>query len=190
MHLVAQPRIRRRPRRVAPRPSRLLRTRREHGAGLVAYTGKTPKELGTAKWKNTRRYIRSRDGDRCRLCQASGAVQRMFTHHIKPRAQGGTDNVENLMLVCQSCHMRLEREAQQAVAKPNSKYPATPWMRRACSTDRGSQRAGNGTPTSSPTPPPPERQRPHDRPDTLTARVADQRETRRAEVATNGERFF
>ena len=97
----------------------------------MAYTGKTPKELGTTKWKNTRRYIRSRDGDRCRLCQASGTVQRMFTHHIKPRAQGGTDNVENLMLVCQSCHMRLEREAQQAVAKPKSKYPATPWMRKS-----------------------------------------------------------
>jgi hypothetical protein len=108
----------------------------------VAYTGKTPKELGTLKWKNTRRYIRSRDGDRCRLCQASGAVQRMFTHHIVPRAQGGTDNVRNLMLVCQSCHMKLEREAQEKVAKPAA---VAPWLsgpdriggRQPCSRDWG-----------------------------------------------------
>jgi hypothetical protein len=112
----------------------------------VAYQGKTPKELGTAKWKNTRRYIRRRDGDRCRLCQASGAVQRMFTHHIVPRAQGGSDDITNLMLVCQSCHMRLEREAQQKAAAPAAaSIPPAPWLsgpddhgrRRAQSRDWG-----------------------------------------------------
>jgi 5-methylcytosine-specific restriction endonuclease McrA len=91
----------------------------------VAYKGSTPKELGTARWKNTRRYIRSRDGDRCRICEASGAVQRMYTHHVVPRAQGGSDDVKNLMLVCQSCHGKLEREAQQAVEKPAS---VAPWL--------------------------------------------------------------
>ena len=111
----------------------------------MAYTGKTPKELGTAKWKNTRRYIRSRDGDRCRVCEASGAVQRMYTHHIVPRAQGGSDNVDNLMLVCQSCHGKLEREAQQAAAKPQPATTAAPWLsgpdriggRQPCSRDWG-----------------------------------------------------
>jgi 5-methylcytosine-specific restriction endonuclease McrA len=90
----------------------------------VAYKGSTPKELGTAKWKNTRRYIRSRDGDRCRICEASGAIQRMYTHHITPRTQGGTDDVKNLMLVCQSCHMKLEREAQ----KPPPPKSVAPWL--------------------------------------------------------------
>jgi 5-methylcytosine-specific restriction endonuclease McrA len=96
---------------------------------LMAYRGKTPKELGTARWKNARRYIRARDGDRCRVCDASGVVQRMFTHHILPRAQGGTDDVKNLMLVCQSCHMKLEREAQQLAAKPKRMYPNSEWIR-------------------------------------------------------------
>lgn len=106
----------------------------------MAYTGKTPKELGTQRWKRTRRVIRSRDGDKCRICEASGAVQRMYTHHIVPRAQGGTDHVDNLMLVCQSCHGRLEREAQQAVVKPKS---VAPWLRpsesgpQPCSRDWG-----------------------------------------------------
>lgn len=111
----------------------------------MAYKGKTPKELGTAKWKNTRRYIRNRDGDRCRECGASGAVQRMYTHHIVPRAQGGTDNVNNLMLVCQSCHGRLEQEAQQRVANPPKPKSVAPWLsgpdriggRQPCSRDWG-----------------------------------------------------
>jgi 5-methylcytosine-specific restriction endonuclease McrA len=97
----------------------------------MAYTGKTPKELGTAKWKNTRRYIRSRDGDRCRRCDASGAIQRLYVHHIVPRAQGGTDRYENLMLVCQSCHGKLEREAQQSIANVPSPAPraVSKWLR-------------------------------------------------------------
>lgn len=96
----------------------------------MAYRGRTPKELGTAKWKNTRRYIRSRDGDRCRVCEASGAIQRMYVHHILPRAQGGSDDVKNLMLVCQSCHGKLEREAKQAAAAPaKPRFAESKWLR-------------------------------------------------------------
>ena len=41
--------------------------------------------------KHSPLHPQPRDGDRCRECgAASGAVQRMFTHHIVPRAQGGT----------------------------------------------------------------------------------------------------
>ena len=98
----------------------------------MAYKGKTPKELGTANGKPAslrpsprRRPLPPRRG----ACPET--VQRMYTHHIVPRAQGGSDKVENLMLVCQSCHGKLERDAQEKAAKPKSKYPATPWMRKS-----------------------------------------------------------
>ena len=118
----------------ASQGSARLDTRRWPASGVQ---GKTAKELGTAKWKQTRRYIHARDGDRCRRCGASGAVQRLYTHHILPRTQGGSDNPSNLMLVCQSCHGKLEREAQRALvtsSRSNAPEPAKPksvsqWLR-------------------------------------------------------------
>lgn len=79
------------------------------------------------------------------MCGASGVVQRLYTHHITPRAQGGSDAVSNLMLVCQSCHMKLEREAAAAV-RPREVQPPAPWLRpgidggwQPCSQDWGGE---------------------------------------------------
>lgn len=51
-----------------------------------------------------RRYIRERDGKRCRLC---GTATNLHVHHIKYRSEGGTHDERNLITVCLSCHDRV-----------------------------------------------------------------------------------
>jgi len=38
----------------------------------------------------------------CADCQAAGEV----IHHVQARARGGSDNVENLELLCNRCHAK------------------------------------------------------------------------------------
>ncbi|NLD25260.1 HNH endonuclease [Candidatus Dojkabacteria bacterium] len=38
----------------------------------------------------------------------------IFTiHHINPKSNGGTSNLSNLLLLCQSCHRRLHHSEQK-----------------------------------------------------------------------------
>ncbi|MCK9996757.1 MAG: HNH endonuclease [Candidatus Krumholzibacteria bacterium] len=50
-----------------------------------------------------RREVFSRDGHRCRApgCQNTRFLE---VHHIKPRAKGGTNELENLITLCSACH--------------------------------------------------------------------------------------
>jgi hypothetical protein len=45
--------------------------------------------------------VNSRDGYRCRVCNCSGV---MHHHHVIYRSRGGRDTVDNLCLLCASCH--------------------------------------------------------------------------------------
>jgi len=46
-----------------------------------------------------------RDGYTCQVC---GCYPANVTHHITPRALGGSDRRENLMTVCPRCHPTVE----------------------------------------------------------------------------------
>lgn len=52
-------------------------------------------------WNQRREYIRDRD-DYC--CAECGVVDRLQLHHRRPIRQGGTHRLENLVLLCASCH--------------------------------------------------------------------------------------
>ncbi|NCC13826.1 MAG: HNH endonuclease, partial [Spirochaetia bacterium] len=44
----------------------------------------------------------------CELCRRQGrTTQATLVHHIKAARQGGTDDEENLMALCASCHSSL-----------------------------------------------------------------------------------
>lgn len=45
--------------------------------------------------------VRERDGNRCRVCAETRAVE---VHHIKFRSQGGGHDPENLVCLCAECH--------------------------------------------------------------------------------------
>ena len=50
-----------------------------------------------------RREVLARDKHRCRA-PGCGRTRFLEVHHIKPRGQGGTNQPENLMTLCGSCH--------------------------------------------------------------------------------------
>ncbi len=51
--------------------------------------------------KNYKQACKVRDGFRCRVCKSEENLQ---AHHIKPRIEGGTDRLSNLMTLCCDCH--------------------------------------------------------------------------------------
>jgi 5-methylcytosine-specific restriction endonuclease McrA len=63
---------------------------------------------GADEWLKVSRAVKKRDGYRCRRC---GARRQLSAHHIKPRAQGGTDSLRNLLTLCAACHDYAEPEA-------------------------------------------------------------------------------
>ncbi len=59
------------------------------------------------RWKRIRdRYIAAHP--LCDECEMQGVVKAAEeVHHIKPLAQGGTNDQENLRALCKSCHSRI-----------------------------------------------------------------------------------
>ena len=56
----------------------------------------------SARISNERRKaIYRRDGYRCALCDSTKYLQ---IHHVVPRGEGGTDNIQNLICLCADCH--------------------------------------------------------------------------------------
>ena len=59
-----------------------------------------------------RPVVVARAGGVCHVCYDPGTV----VHHRKLRSQGGTNEVDNLMLLCQSCHEYVHNHPALAVA--------------------------------------------------------------------------
>lgn len=59
----------------------------------------------TKAWFQIRREVMVRDGMRCQMC-GKDCFGKYAAHidHIKPLAEGGADDMENLRLLCQRCH--------------------------------------------------------------------------------------
>lgn len=53
------------------------------------------------------KFVHERDGERCRKCGTKGSKDNpLQVHHKKPRCKGGTNNPDNLELLCANCHKR------------------------------------------------------------------------------------
>jgi 5-methylcytosine-specific restriction endonuclease McrA len=61
--------------------------------------------LGRIEWKQKRAHIKQRDGNVCRC----GSTYRLAVHHRIPARYGGTDDDDNLILLCATCHGAAER---------------------------------------------------------------------------------
>lgn len=87
----------------------------------------TPNQAAAIKL-STRNFVYRRDGDRCQFETANGVVcgSRKFTQidHIIPRALGGSNDVENLRVLCRS-HNLLMAERVFGAAKI-ARYRKTP----------------------------------------------------------------
>ena len=59
-----------------------------------------------AGWENLKAYAKWRDGYKCRVCGKSKHKDgvRLEVHHIRRKADGGTDTPDNVVTLCEDCH--------------------------------------------------------------------------------------
>lgn len=65
-------------------------------------------------WDRTRKEILQRDHGLCQPCMRQGYVTpAAIVDHIVPKAQGGSDEHQNLQTICRDCHTeKTTRESQ------------------------------------------------------------------------------
>jgi HNH endonuclease len=85
-----------------------------------------------ARYKKRRRYIRlsskkrrrarliERDGPYCVACQLNH--ENLEIHHIKKRCNGGGNDLDNLALLCRTCHVLYHRNELRIDDKKDIKY--------------------------------------------------------------------
>ena len=59
------------------------------------------KSGSTSQWRKLRAMIIARD----HVCQLCGAEENLHVDHIVPRALGGTDEPDNLRVLCRRCNL-------------------------------------------------------------------------------------
>ena len=52
-------------------------------------------------WSIIRNQVFRRDNNKCQMC---GTKSNLTVHHIKPRSEGGSDSITNLITLCYKCH--------------------------------------------------------------------------------------
>jgi 5-methylcytosine-specific restriction endonuclease McrA len=73
-----------------------------------------PPTMRASAWRMIRSGVIERDGGRCRLCGKDlSTVPSWLTevHHVRPKAEGGSDHPSNLITLCVMCHKRITVEA-------------------------------------------------------------------------------
>ncbi|WP_131669528.1 HNH endonuclease [Psychrobacter pygoscelis] len=59
------------------------------------------------EWRKLRKTVLERDDYLCVICRDTGVlIPATDVDHIVPKAQGGTDDSNNLQSLCKSCHRR------------------------------------------------------------------------------------
>ena len=53
---------------------------------------------------NTKAYVLTRDTYTCQHCKGKSKDQRLEVHHVRYRSEGGSDEQENLIALCKTCH--------------------------------------------------------------------------------------
>lgn len=69
--------------------------------------GSSTKRGYGSKWRKLRKLVLERDMYVCVLCRKNNIVKYATdVDHIKPKAQGGSDDIENLQSLCRACHRK------------------------------------------------------------------------------------
>lgn len=71
---------------------------------------------GGRPWRRLKRDVHVRDNWTC--CQCQRVTMNLECDHIVNKAQGGTDDMDNLQSLCQTCHQRKsQRESKQGMQR-------------------------------------------------------------------------
>ena len=70
------------------------------------HRGQNTTERGYGQaWRKLRQQVMERDGYLCQVCKQQGRLtEATAVDHIKNKASGGTDDLDNLQAICQVCH--------------------------------------------------------------------------------------
>ena len=69
--------------------------------------------LQSAEWIKLRKEVLKRQNNKCWFCNNKGTE----VHHIEPYSISGNNKLENLMLLCKSCHLSLHNILRIAIEK-------------------------------------------------------------------------
>ena len=65
-------------------------------------------------FEDTKARVLNRDGYKCKICKGKHKDSKLEVHHIIFRSQGGSDEAENLITLCHTCHSALHAETIKA----------------------------------------------------------------------------
>ncbi|MCP4108475.1 MAG: restriction endonuclease [Desulfobacteraceae bacterium] len=69
--------------------------------------------------KNFKSACLTRDNHKCRVCASESDLR---VHHVKPKSEGGTDKLSNLMTLCEACHEKHHKEGLKLPKQKSSFY--------------------------------------------------------------------
>ena len=71
------------------------------------------------EWTKLREVILKRDAGLCQPCKSTDRVTlAREVDHIKPKAEGGTDDESNLQSICRACHLtKTQAESKRGIAR-------------------------------------------------------------------------
>jgi RRXRR protein/HNH endonuclease len=73
-----------------------------------------------ADFENVRAYVLWRDRHQCQGCHGGSGDPVLTVHHLRPRAEGGSDRPANLLTLCRTCHERHHQEQALDLKPPPS----------------------------------------------------------------------
>lgn len=68
---------------------------------------------GDARWQKQRRRALHRDKYQCRKCEQTWDETPLHVHHLIPKLDGGRDDLDNLITLCESCHISTDSFGRQ-----------------------------------------------------------------------------
>ena len=72
-------------------------------------------------YENVKCYVRARDKHTCQYCKGTSKDIRLEVHHITYRRNNGSDNPDNLITLCKSCHDSVHKGEISLKKKGNTK---------------------------------------------------------------------
>ena len=74
-------------------------------------------------FENTKAMVLNRDRYTCQHCKGKSKCSQLEVHHIVYRSNGGSDNADNLITLCRTCHKKVH--AKKIVLKVSGKKKGT-----------------------------------------------------------------
>jgi hypothetical protein len=73
-------------------------------------------------WEDIRKAVYLRDGYKCQVCKGKSKDFQLEAHHIIPRSENGSHELDNLVTVCKTCHIKITNGEIDAKGKRLKKF--------------------------------------------------------------------